>query len=112
MKMNNKGFTLIELLAVIAILSGISLIAVFGISSSLERRDAKECLEQIQLAKNAAKIYFSLENTNEVTIDELKRDNYFNEKSKNDKLLDSDKIVLENNGYVYYGTGECKEIIE
>lgn len=58
--MNRKGFTLIELLAVILILSGISIVAVVSISSSLERRSNKECEEQIAIVKNAAKIYFSL----------------------------------------------------
>ena len=48
-RMNNKGFTLIELLAVIVILVGISLTAVMGISASLEKRDEKECHEQIEL---------------------------------------------------------------
>ena len=41
--MNNKGFTLIELLAVFIILLGIALIAVGGISSSLEKREEREC---------------------------------------------------------------------
>ena len=40
--MNNKGFTLVELLAVMLILIAISLVAVGGISSSLEKRDEKE----------------------------------------------------------------------
>ena len=40
--MDNKGFTLVELLAVMVILISISLIAVAGITSSLERRDEKE----------------------------------------------------------------------
>ena len=36
------------------ILTGVSLIAVASISSSLQRREGKECSEQIELAKNAA----------------------------------------------------------
>ena len=37
--MNNKGFTLVELLAVIVILLSVSLVSVYGISSSLNKRD-------------------------------------------------------------------------
>ena len=55
--MNNKGFTLIELLAVIVILISISFVAVSQITSSLTRREERECEEQIEIAKNAAKIY-------------------------------------------------------
>ena len=60
MKMNRKGFTLVELLAVIVILSSLSIVAVVSVTSSLQRRSDRECQEQISLAKNAAKIYFSL----------------------------------------------------
>ena len=56
---NNKGFTLVELLAVMVILISISLVAVVTITSSLERREDKECTEQQELAIGAAKIYFS-----------------------------------------------------
>ena len=58
--MNKKGFTLIELLAVILILSGISIVAVVSISSSLDRRNTKACEELLVTTKNAAKIFFSL----------------------------------------------------
>lgn len=112
--LNKKGFTLIELLAVILILTSVSLIAVASISSSLQRRDDKECDEQIEMAKNAAKIYFSINNCTgndncSVNISTLKKDEFFNEKSKTDKLKDSDSINFTNNGYTYNGTGECKE---
>ena len=112
--MNNKGFTLVELLAVIVILISVSLVAVASISSSLERREGKECEEQIILAKNAAKIYFSTNNCNgssgcSVTISTLKAEQYFNEKNKTNKLQDADTISFTNNGYIYNGTGECKE---
>ena len=112
--MNNKGFTLVELLAVILILTSVALVAVASISSSLERREGKECEEQIILAKNAAKIYFATNNCTgdsscSVTIKELKDEQYFNEKNKTNKLLDTDTISFTNNGYTYNGTGECKE---
>ena len=107
--MNRKGFTLVELLAVIVILVGISLTAVMGISASLEKRDSKECMEQIQLAKNAAKIYFSLNNVSSVTIETLKINDYFSGESKVNKLNDEDSIDIVNSDYKFNGTGDCKE---
>lgn len=112
--MNKKGFTLVELLAVIVILASISLIVMSSISASLERRDEKECEEQKELAKNAAKIFFSINNctvsTNgdscDVDISVLKSDNYFNEKSKTDRLKDDSHVSMTINGYNY--VGECK----
>ena len=105
--MNNKGFTLIELLAVIIILVSISLIAVAGISTSLQRRDASECEEQKKLAVNAAKIYFSLNtNKDQVTIGELKTGDYFSGQSKIDRLNDESYVTFGTGGY--YFTGECK----
>lgn len=104
--MNNKGFTLIELLAVIVILIGISLTAVIGISSSLERREKKECEEQIELAKNSAKIYFSLLDIDSpidsVSILELKNSDYLSDREVS-RLLDSDVISKDGNF-----TGECQ----
>ena len=104
--MNNKGFTLVELLAVIVILLSVSLVSVYGISSSLNKRDIKECNEEIELAKNAAKIYFSLDGLYEskVTIEELKAKNYLKEKT--DKLKDTDEISIVNDSITYSGT-EC-----
>lgn len=99
--MNNKGFTLIELLAVIVILVGISLTAVMGISASLERRDEKECYEQVEFAVNAAKIYFFLnDNIKEVTVGTLKSDGYFDSK-KIDKLSIYDKISIGGDKYLF-----------
>ena len=102
--MNNKGFTLIELLAVIVILLSVSLVSVYGISSSLNKRDIKECNEEIELAKNAAKIYFSLDGLKEskVTIEKLKAKNYLKEKT--DKLNNTDEISIENGSITYSGT--------
>ena len=102
--MNNKGFTLIELLAVIVVLVSISLVAVSGISASLERREVKDCEEQKEMAKNAAKIYFSLNEGNEVSINDLISGNYL-DSSKIEKLSISDKISIDSDeGYVYSGT--------
>ena len=100
--MNNKGFTLIELLAVIVILVGISLTAVMGISASLEKRDEKECREQIEFAINSAKIYFSLNNTDVVSIAILKNNDYF-DGNKVSKLKDSDEIRIHDSGYTFNG---------
>ena len=104
--MNNKGFTLVELLAVILILTGISLVAVAGISASLGKRDKKECEEQKELAKNAAKIYFSLNNGTSVSISTLKSGGYFNEARKTNRLNDTDTVSITGNSYTYNGT--CK----
>ena len=103
--MNNKGFTLVELLAVMVILLSISLVAVGGISASLERRYIKECEEQKDLAIGAAKIYFSLNNgfTN-VKVSVLKEGNYFSDNKKVDRLNDNDVISIGANDYVYTGT--------
>ncbi len=103
--MNKKGFTLVELLAVILILSSISIVAVVSITSSLGRRDVKECEEQKELAINAAKIYFSLNNASSVSVGTLKSGNYFNEKSKTDRLKDSLTISLAGNEYKVYDNG-------
>ena len=105
--MNNKGFTLVELLAVLVILLAISLVAVGGISASLERRYAKEYEEQKELAIGAAKIYFSLNGVTNVKISDLKRGNYFSDNKKVDRLCDNDTISLSNNKYRYGGT-ECE----
>lgn len=99
--MNNKGFTLVELLAVMVILISISLVVVGGITASLERRDVRECEEQQELAIGAAKIYFSLNDTNEVSISLLKADNYFKDNQKIDRLKDEDKITISGNNYLY-----------
>ena len=107
--MNRKGFTLVELLAVIVILSGISLIVVSSVTSSLGRREEKECEEQIQLAKNAAKIYFSMNSGTTVTIEQLKKGQYFSEASKTNKLKNKDSIKYTGSGYTFTGTGDCKE---
>ena len=109
--MNNKGFTLVELLAVIVILSSLSIVAVVSVTSSLGRRDEKECQEQISLAKNAAKIYFSLNNVTSVTVSTLKNANYFEEETKTDKLDLNAVITIDtaNGKYKYTGSGECQE---
>ena len=105
--MNNKGFTLVELLAVIVILLSVSLVSVYGISSSLNKRDIKERNEEIELAKNAAKIYFSLDGLYEskVTIEKLKAKNYLKEKT--DKLKDTDEISIDENGSINYSDTKC-----
>ena len=113
--MNNKGFTLVELLAVIVILASISIVVVGSITASLTRRDTKECEEQIELAKNAAKIYFSLDDTCDfsasnnsctVSIQTLKDGKYFNENSKINRLKDDDSVTFSPDGYTF--NGECK----
>ena len=104
--MNNKGFTLVELLAVMVILISISLIAVAGITSSLERRDEKEREEQIELAIGAAKIYFSLENKTCVKLSDLISLEYIKSDDRIDTLDTNYVIRLSGNSYVYE-EGDC-----
>lgn len=109
MQMNRKGFTLVELLAVLVILSVLSLVTVSGISASLEKRDIKECEEEIELAKNAAKMYFSLDGSgrDRVTVKELRDNNYLSEE-KIKKIKDTDMITVSDYEYVYSGT-DCNK---
>ena len=110
---NNHGFTLVELLAVIVILGSVSAITIVGITASLERRDEKECEEQIELVKNAAKIYFSLQENGSVinsyvTVEVLINNGYFDDDSKIDRLNSSDVVTLTSSEYIFTGTGECR----
>jgi len=102
---NNKGFTLVELLAVMVILISISLVAVVGITSSLDRRDKKEKEEQIELAVNAAKIYFSLNDKTCVKVGDLIGE-YIKDEQKIDTLNTSYRIKLVGNEYKYQ-SGNC-----
>ena len=94
------------------ILISISLVSVINITSSLERRDVKECEEQQELAVSLAKIYFSLEEGSKaVTVGTLDNKGYFKENDKRDRLKDTDEITIGNNKYLYNGkdVGEsCK----
>ena len=101
MQKNNKGFTLVELLAVMIILITIALVSVSAVTDSLVRREGKECKEQQELAVNAAKIYFSLNNVNEVTVATLKNACYLKEKNKFNKIKDEDKITISSSEYFY-----------
>jgi len=106
--MNRRGFTLVELLAVIVILSGISLVVVASINSTLERRDEKELDEQIKLAINAAKIYFSLESGNCVKIDDLVNEDYLSlDKIERLNKDFSIAIVNESGSLVYNYQQSC-----
>jgi prepilin-type N-terminal cleavage/methylation domain-containing protein len=117
MKLDNKGFTLIELLAVMIILISISLVAVGGITESLQNRDIKECKEQQELAISAAKIYFSLNDTTSVTVGELNSSDpskvdYFKDDKKKDRLKDTDVITIGADGYKYNGEDAGKSCEE
>ena len=106
--MNNKGFTLVELLAVVVILASISIVAVINVTSSLKRRDTRECIEQVAIMKNSAKIYFSLnDDKTSVTLATLKDEGYIDSNNKTNKLSDTDKVNLTASGYEFEGT-ECQ----
>lgn len=111
--MDNKGFTLVELLAVIVILISISFVAVGGISSSLEKRNEKECEEQRELAISAAKMYFSLNNeditSSSVYVKTLIENNYFSDDSKVDRLDPNSVIKLSSDKTKYEISGSCIE---
>ena len=113
--LNRKGFTLVELLAVILILTAVSLVAVASISSSLQRREGKECNEQKELVINASKIYFSNTNCTSsnycvVTVGRLKELKYFNEQSKLDCLEETNCVSFNENGYEFLN--ECRALLE
>lgn len=108
--MNNKGFTLVELLAVIVILSTIALVAVSSVTNSLYRRDVQDCKEQRELARNAAKIYFSLEDSqDDVSIETLIDKKYLESSrfpkdgNRYGKLGKNSKV---NSNYVYSNNGD------
>ena len=104
--MNKKGFTLVELLATLVILVSISMIAVFNITASIERRDIKECTEQVSLAENAAKIYFSLnEGTNYITVNDLIQQGYLKEE-KTSKIINGN-VRYESGKSVFYPKNLC-----
>lgn len=97
---NSKGFTLVELLAVMVILISISLVAVVGITSSLERSEKKECEHQKELVINAAKIYFSLQDQTRVTVGTLIDLGYIKDEEKIDIIKRSDEVSVGRNDYV------------
>ena len=104
---NNRGFTLIELLAVIIVLTTIALISVMSITNSLYKRDEQECEEQKELARNAAKIYFSFNSDKQtVFVSTLKQGGYFTDKNKTSRLDDGSSIGNISTNYKF--NGECK----
>lgn len=104
--MNNKGFTLVELLAVIVILLGISLVVLSSVTSSLEKRETNEKNNQEELAINAAKIYFSLNDTKYVQVKTLVENEYL-DKTEIDKLDDTYYIKICTDKYVYSSGTSC-----
>lgn len=106
-RINNKGFTLVELLSVMVILISISLVVVVSITSSLERGDEKECQQQIELAINSAKIYFSMEGGSSVSVETLVSSGYIKDDQRVDKIKLDGVIKIDCGGlscsYVFDG---------
>ena len=105
--MNNKGFTLIELLAVIIILIGIASVSVFNVSASLKRNQEQECNVQKERVKNAAKIFFSLNEYGtsvSIPVRRLITEGYLEEDEVN--LLLNASVKSLNGGTVY---GSCTQ---
>jgi len=104
--MNNKGFTLVELLAVMVILLAISVVAVTNVTASLKRNENQEIATQKKIAINAAKIYFSMNNTTSVSVDDLIDGNYL-ECSDIDKLDNCFDIKFGETAYIFEKKNSC-----
>ena len=102
-KLDNSFF--LGLTCIMLILIAISLVTVGTVTSSLTRREGKEEKEQIELAINSAKIYFSSEEVNCVKIQSLISKGYINDKNKINKLNVNYTIKLSGSTYVYSNSG-------
>ena len=90
---DKRGFTLVELLATIAILAILAVIATVSVESILNRGKNDATKIQDELVEAAAKQYAvdNCSSTCEVTIDELIKEGYIEEKS--DTNLDKSKTL-------------------
>ena len=86
--------------------------AVGGITSSLEKRENDEIIEQQELAISAAKMYFALDGSGKTCINvvDLKNDGYFSDNKNLDKLnVDGDSVMISDGKYIYVENSICNE---
>lgn len=81
--MNKKGFTLTELIVVIVII-GLVLLIVIPVSSNIMQNNAeKKGTFYVQTLENAVNTYCDMYKTDNVTLEELKREGLFKTESSN-----------------------------
>lgn len=106
--MNKKGFTLTELIVVIVII-GLVLLIVIPVSSNIMQNNAKEKGKfYVQTLENAVNTYCDMYKTDNVTLEELKREGLFKTESSNGvstKLTDA-TFSRNENGTVKFFNGQ------
>ena len=108
MKNNKKGFTLTELIVVIVII-GLVLLIVIPVSSNIMQNNAEEKGKfYVQTLENAVNTYCDMYKTDNVTLEELKREGLFKTESSNGvstKLTDA-TFSRNENGTVKFFNGQ------
>lgn len=103
--MNKKGFTLTELIVVIVII-GLVLLIVIPVSSNIMQNNAEEKGKfYVQTLENAVNTYCDMYKTDNVTLEELKREGLFKTESSNGvsaNLEGKDEFSRENDGTVKF----------
>lgn len=106
--MNKKGFTLTELIVVIVII-GLVLLIVIPVSSNIMQNNAeKKGTFYVQTLENAVNTYCDMYKTDNVTLEELKREGLFKTESSNGvstKLTDA-TFSREADGTVKFFNGQ------
>ena len=106
--MNKKGFTLTELIVVIVII-GLVLLIVIPVSSNIMQNNAEEKGKfYVQTLENAVNTYCDMYKTDNVTLEELKREGLFKTESSNGvstKLTDA-TFSRNENGTVKFFNGQ------
>lgn len=106
--MNKKGFTLTELIVVIVII-GLVLLIVIPVSSNIMQNNVEEKGKfYVQTLENAVNTYCDMYKTDNVTLEELKREGLFKTESSNGvstKLTDA-TFSREADGTVKFFNGQ------